>query len=261
MAEGGPEHAPLVVLLSPLPESILSFQGSWLALTAHLRVVAIDLPGFGGSQGDGGDMSPAAQGSLLAAILEDLGLDDVHLVGLDVGMGAGLAYALDHEHRLASLVVGHGPGAPGPVKLGLMIQLLTRSSLMRWVTALLGTGPMIAYTSTLGAIRQRYNPRQVDDFKAAYAGRGSEVVQWFANFHRGGERIAARLHEVDVPTLVCWGELDALFDVRNGHALHQALPRSELLVLPDAGHLSWADQPELFARAIVGWVQDGSRSL
>jgi len=58
LAEAGPMDAPLVVLLSPFPESILSFAGSWEALTKNFHVIAIDLPGFGASEGDRKDMSP-----------------------------------------------------------------------------------------------------------------------------------------------------------------------------------------------------------
>ena len=39
IAKGGPTDAPLVVLLSPFPESILSFMGSWEALTEKLHVI------------------------------------------------------------------------------------------------------------------------------------------------------------------------------------------------------------------------------
>ena len=45
LAEAGPMDAPLVVLLSPFPESILSFAGSWETLTTNFHVIAIDLPG------------------------------------------------------------------------------------------------------------------------------------------------------------------------------------------------------------------------
>ena len=91
LAEAGPMDAPLVVLLSPFPESILSFAGSWKTLTTNFHVIAIDLPGFGASEGDRHDMSPKAQGDLLNAIFNDLNLSDIHLVGPDVGMGAVLA--------------------------------------------------------------------------------------------------------------------------------------------------------------------------
>ena len=66
LAEAGPADGPLVVLLSPFPESILSFSGSWKALTKKCRIIAIDLPGFGASDGDRSDMPPNAQGSHLA---------------------------------------------------------------------------------------------------------------------------------------------------------------------------------------------------
>ena len=88
LAEAGPTGAPTVVMLSPFPESILSFVGSWEALTGTFHVVAIDLPGFGASEGDRNDMTPAAQGELLGRILDDLDLTDVHLVAPDVGMAA-----------------------------------------------------------------------------------------------------------------------------------------------------------------------------
>ena len=143
LAEAGPTDAPTVVMLSPFPESILSFVGSWEALTSVLRVVAIDLPGFGASEGDRNDMTPSAQGELLGKILDDLDLTEVHLVGPDVGMAAALSYALESNTRLASLVVGHSVGAPGPLKLATLINLMSRLGILRWNTAVLGAGPLI----------------------------------------------------------------------------------------------------------------------
>ncbi|MDG1925911.1 MAG: alpha/beta hydrolase, partial [Pseudomonadales bacterium] len=139
-----------VVLLSPFPESILSFTGCWEALTKKCRVIAIDLPGFGASEGDRKDMSPNAQGAHLAAIFDELDLQNIHLVAPDVGMGAALAYVLNHKHRAKSLAVGHGPGAPGPFKLAFMISMLARFGFMRFTTGLLGAGPLIAFSSNLG---------------------------------------------------------------------------------------------------------------
>lgn len=257
LAEAGPTDAPLVVLLSPFPESILTFAGSWETLTSAFHVIAIDLPGFGASEGDRHDMSPKALGDHLAAIFEDLDLHDIHLVGPDVGMGGALAYAVHHEHRLASLIVGHGPGAPGPFKLAMMINILARSRVMRTTTALLGAGPLMAFTSRIGAIRHRSNPTQVDDYKQFYSGRAAEVIHWFADLRGKAADLAARVGDITVPTLVFWGDLDVMFDPSNAELLHKALPNSDLRILPEAGHLSWSDQPELFGSMIVDWVNDG----
>ena len=104
LAQAGPADAPLVVLLSPFPESILSFTGSWEALTEKCRVIAIDLPGFGASEGDRKDMTPTAQGAHLAAIFEELELNNIHLVAPDVGMAA-LLYTSDAAATPSRLVL------------------------------------------------------------------------------------------------------------------------------------------------------------
>jgi len=236
LAEAGPSDAPLVVLLSPFPESILSYAGSWNALTKKCRVLAIDLPGFGASEGDRKDMSPSAQGAHLAAIFEALDLQDIHLVAPDVGMAAALAYVLDHKHRLKTMAVGHGLGAPGPFKLVFMVNMLAKFGFMRFITGVLGAGPLVAFTAKLGAIRHRANAKQIDDYKRSYAGRASEVVYWFKDFRSRAKELSVRVKEIDVPTLVFWGELDVLFHHSNGEHLHAALPQSKLHILPEAGH-------------------------
>ena len=228
LAEAGPADAPLVVLLSPFPESILSFAGSWETLTENFRVLAIDLPGFGASEGDRNDMSPRALGDHLATFFEELDLRNIHLVAPDVGMGAALAYAVHHDHRLASMAVGHGPGAPGPFKLAMMIGLLAKSGVMRSSTAMLGAGPLIAFSAKIGKIRSRSNPAQVDDYKRAYSGRAGEVIHWFEDFRLKAAELAKDVGQIDIPTLVFWGDLDVLFDPSNAEQLHSALPKSEL---------------------------------
>ena len=259
LAEAGPADAPLVVLLSPFPESILSFTGCWEALTEKCRVIAIDLPGFGASEGDRKDMSPNAQGAHLAAIFDELDLQNIHLVAPDVGMAAALAYVLNHKHRVTSLAVGHGLGAPGPFKLAFMVSMLAKFGFMRFTTGLLGAGPLIAFTSKLGAIRNQANAKQIDDYKRAYSGRAGEVVYWFKDFRSRAKELAVRLKEIEIPTLVFWGELDVMFDPSNAEHLHAALPQSKLQILPEAGHTSWADQSELFADMIIDWVASGHK--
>ena len=261
LAEAGPVDAPLVVLLSPFPESILSFTGSWKALTEKCRVIAIDLPGFGGSEGDRKDMSPSAQGAHLAAIFDELDLHNVHLIAPDVGMGAALAYVLNHKHPVTSLAVGHGVGAPGPFKLAFMVSMLARFGFMRFTTGLLGAGPLIAFSSKLGSIRHRANAKQIDDYKRSYSGRAHEVVYWFKDFRSKAAELAGRVNEIDIPTLVFWGELDVMFDVSNAEYLNAALPQSKLHILPESGHLAWADQPELFAEMIIDWVETTHKKL
>ena len=197
LAEAGPADAPLVVLLSPFPESILSYTGCWEALTEKCRVIAIDLPGFGASEGDRKDMSPSAQGAHLATIFDELELQEIHLIAPDVGMAAALDYVLNHNHRLVSLAVGHGIGAPGPFKIAFMTNMLAKLGFMRFTTGLLGAGPLIAFTSKIGAIRNKANPKQMDDYKRSYSGRAREVVHWFKNFRSRAKELSDKVNQIE----------------------------------------------------------------
>ena len=69
------------------------------------------------------------------------------------------------------------------------------------------------------------------------------------------------MKKIDIPTLVFWGELDVLFDPGNAEHLNTALPQSTLQILPEAGHLAWADQPELFADMIIDWVETTHKNV
>ena len=80
------------------------------------------------------------------------------------------------------------------------------------------------------------------------------MVFWFKDFRSKAAELAGRVKEIDIPTLVFWGELDVLFDPSNAGHLDAALPQSKLQILPEAGHLAWADQPKLFADMIIDWV-------
>jgi pimeloyl-ACP methyl ester carboxylesterase len=175
-------------------------------------------------------------------------------------MGAALSCAIDDGQRLASIIVGHGPGAPGPFKLARLINMLAASRLMRSAAAMFGADPVLSTTAKLGAIRHRSNATQVDDYKRSSSGRAFEVIHWFADFRAKAAALAERVGKIETPTLVFWGDLDVMFHVSNAEHLDAALPNSKLRILPEAGHLSWSDQPELFASMIIGWVNDGHKT-
>jgi pimeloyl-ACP methyl ester carboxylesterase len=139
--------------------------------------------------------------------------------------------------------------------------MLARFGFMRFTTGLLGAGPLIAFSSKLGSIRHRANAKQIDDYKRSYSGRAHEVVYWFKDFRSKAAELAGRVNEIDIPTLVFWGELDVMFDVSNAEYLNAALPQSKLHILPESGHLAWADQPELFAEMIIDWVETTHKKL
>jgi pimeloyl-ACP methyl ester carboxylesterase len=100
--------AETVLLLSPWPESLYAFWPMWPELARQFSLLAVDLPGFGQSEGRPELMSPRAMGEFVTRLLAELAPGPVHAVGPDVGTGALLFAAATQPHFLKSVVIGAG---------------------------------------------------------------------------------------------------------------------------------------------------------
>ena len=54
------------------------------------------------------------------------------------------------------------------------------------------------------------------------------------------------LPRIQVPTLLLWGDMDRRSPVHVAEQLHAAIPGAELVIIPEAGHLSNMEQPDVF---------------
>ena len=103
--------APAVVLCSPWPESIYAFLPLWQGLARDFSLVAVDLLGFGQSDGRPDLMSPHAMGDFIVRIVEAFDLAQPHAIGPDVGTPALLVAAARHPGVFRSILVGGGDTA------------------------------------------------------------------------------------------------------------------------------------------------------
>jgi pimeloyl-ACP methyl ester carboxylesterase len=99
---------PTVLLLSPWPESIYAWEQLWPRLTSAGRVVAIDLPGFGHSEGRTDLFSPQAMGRFVVRLIAEWQLGAPHIFGPDVGGPTALFAAVESPSSLTSAIVGNG---------------------------------------------------------------------------------------------------------------------------------------------------------
>jgi pimeloyl-ACP methyl ester carboxylesterase len=102
---------PVILLTSPWPESLLAYRRVWPALATRARLVAIDLPGFGHSQGRTDLFRPDAMAEFLHRLIGEFELGSPHLVAPDVGTSAALFLAARHPGAVKSLIVGSGASA------------------------------------------------------------------------------------------------------------------------------------------------------
>ena len=68
-----------------------------------------------------------------------------------------------------------------------------------------------------------------------------------------GFDVADRLAGIEVPTLVICGADDLIVPPENSRRIAAAIPRAELVVVPDTGHVFFAQEPAAFNAAILGF--------
>jgi pimeloyl-ACP methyl ester carboxylesterase len=106
-----------VLLLAPWPETVWAFRRIWDRVTDVGRLVAIEMPGFGHSDGRPELIAPDGAGLFLARMIDEWGLGVPHVVGPDVGTAAALFLAAKSPERVTSLTIGGGAVA-FPIEAG-----------------------------------------------------------------------------------------------------------------------------------------------
>ena len=128
--------APTLLFLSPLPQSIHCFEQSWELLKGEVDLIAVDLPGFGGSEGGMELMNFPAQSAFLEKIINALGLNHFHIVAPDIAMPVAMHYVMFREHSVKSIIIGDGPGIL-PSDDGSLIRKISGSAVWRAIVALM----------------------------------------------------------------------------------------------------------------------------
>jgi pimeloyl-ACP methyl ester carboxylesterase len=95
---------------------------------------------------------------------------------------------------------------------------------------------------------RRVNERVWDDGqRRAFLSTIRNLARWLPGQQRD---LPARLAELDIPTLVIWGEVDQMNPVANAHALVTVQPSAKLVIIPGAGHNLHQENPQAVLEAI-----------
>jgi pimeloyl-ACP methyl ester carboxylesterase len=217
-------------------------------LSDEFTVIAWDAPGAGGSSDPPESFGMAGYGRCLAGFIGALDLEKPHVVGLS--FGGSLALELYRHHpavpltlTLASAYAGWGGSLPSDITEKRLQQALALAGLSpdAFVDALL---PTMFSDSTA--------PEDVEAF-----GLGMRA------FHPAGFRALARasaanlrdvLPQIDVPTLLLYGENDARASLTVAVDLASTIAESTLVVLPKTGHLCNIESPAEFNIAVRSFL-------
>jgi pimeloyl-ACP methyl ester carboxylesterase len=256
----GDDSAPPLVLLHGLAERRQVFDRLVPHLAPHLRLVALDLPGFGSSPAlAGGGFDLGAVCARVESALAELGLERPALLGHSLGGGVAVRYAAERPGALRALALV----APA----GLIATGAVRPSWRRPRAHALGrvalrvAAPLIAASSGL---RERAFARVVGDPATLDRSLARELLMGAAQGRStpaaGIEIVYAglrdRLDALTLPALVVWGGRDRVVSPRYAEPLRDALPDGRLLLLPHAGHVPMCEEPGELANALLELLGD-----
>jgi pimeloyl-ACP methyl ester carboxylesterase len=223
-----------------------------VALDAGRRVVAPDLPGFGRSAvpADRSAYSIDRYADVVAALISELGLGRVVLVGLSMGGYISLAVARRHPEVLAALVLADTRADPDSPE-----GRQTRSDHQALVEEKGDVTPLV--DGLLTRILSESSPHHAE-VRATLGAmmRSTAPAGWIGALEAMKTRPdhTDLLPTIAVPTLVVVGESDALIPLDVAEAMAKAIPGARLEVVPNAGHVANLENPEVFNRAFAEFL-------
>ena len=246
----GRKGAPIVMLSHSLGSSLVMWNPQLEVLEPHYQVLRYDTRGHGDSEAPSGAYTLEMLGEDAIGLLDALGMDKVHFVGLSMGGMIGQYLALHYANRLENLVLCDTaallPEEAQPIwqeRIQLArekgLDALVDETLERWFTPnFLGQNP-----PEVEPIRQQFLATPTDGYIGC-----SEAIR--------GLNYLERLSEIKIPSLIMVGEEDPGTPVAAAEAIQQRIAGSILVVLPSAAHLSNIEQAQSFNSALISFLQE-----
>jgi 3-oxoadipate enol-lactonase len=245
----GKKGAPVAVLSHSLGSSLVMWNLQMKALGPHFQVLRYDIRGHGKSEAPPGAYTLELLAKDVVALLDALGIDQVHWVGLSMGGMIGQSVALNDPKRLKSLALCDTaaviPAEAQPIweeRIDAVrakgVESQVEATIERWFTpSFLRQNPPI-----LGVIRKQF----LATSKEGYLGCIEAIRR--LNY-------LDRLSEIKIPTLIIVGEDDPGTPVTASEAMHKRIANSKLVIIPSARHLSNVEQPEVFNTNLLTFLK------
>ncbi len=247
-AATGPATAepPTILLLHGTASSLHTWDGWARRMSPTMRVVRLDLPGFGlTGPHPSGDYSGAATVDFLERFVDAAGMKRFAIAGNSLGGYYAWRFALRHPERVTGLIlidaVGYPiqPGASESVVMQLarmpVVSELMRFTAIRWVVE--------RSLKEVYADDAKITPELVERYESLMLRPGNR--QAMGDRARAERRPVGwqRLPELRVPTLVMWGAQDAWVPLEHAERFRKDIPGARLIVYPNLGHLPMEEDP------------------
>jgi 3-oxoadipate enol-lactonase len=246
----GKPGAPVVILSHGLAADLSMWAPQLDTLSHSFAVLSYDIRGHGGSSATPGDYSLALLAADVLALMDGLGIERAHYVGLSLGGMIGQYLGAWHGERLASLTLcattSDAPKASWDARVrearAVGVAPLAEATVERWVTPAFKH----AHPELMAMMRAMVLGTSLD----GYAGCAAAIRDM---------ELAAVLGRIAVPTLVVAGQADTSTPLPVLERIAGSIPGAQLLTIADAAHMPTLEQPQLCNPALERFLLAHSR--
>jgi pimeloyl-ACP methyl ester carboxylesterase len=244
MRHGG-DGPPFVYLHSTLGESLrwLPFHNAW---ARDFTVYSPLHPGFGASGGLDQINTIEDMAFHYVELFDALGLEQVILGGVSLGGWIAAEFAVRWPERVKCLWLS---GAPGmwveEEPLPDLFRLLRKPDALR----------ELLFHDPKGYMAEMLMGGEPDEERILQAYQSMTLLARLIWERPYNPRLPARLHRIQCPTLLLWGDDDRLVPPSYGEAYKKYLPQAEFKLIPQCGHLVMFEKEKEFVEAVTRFVK------
>ena len=240
---------------------------NWLEQLPHFaerhRVIALDLPGFGGSPEPDWEISIPNYGRLLQDFCDALDVRDTVVVGNSMGGFISAEAVITQPHRFEKLVLVSAAGVSSARLRRQPTEVVARM--------LAAAGPYLFRLQERSFHRPKAREAAFRNvFRRPLEIRPELLWEFFGgalNADGFSEALVAlagydftdRLDDVDVPTLVIWGRNDNVVPPRDALEFGRLLRNSRTIIYDECGHVPMAERPVRFNRELEAFIAEPER--
>lgn len=207
------------------------------------RVITYDRRGYGRSVADPSGQQPGTGADDLNALIDHLKIDRFHLVATAAGGFVAWDYALSFPKRLRSLVVANSIGGVQDPDYQEAMRRLRTPDFLAMSPDMRELGPAYRVSNPAGAERWRELERTARPTSA------QPPPQTFRN-----KVTFSLLETIAVPTLLLTGDADMYSPPPIMRMFAKRVKGSQAVVIPEAGHSGYWEQPEIFNRTVLDFI-------
>ena len=238
--EYGSGHPFLLLHGGAGPQSMTGF-AQRLAASENVHVMVPTHPGFGGTNRPDWVNSIGTLADIYVALIDQLDLRDVTVVGSSIGGWIAAEMALRGSSHLRNFILIDAVGIAVAGQSVADIFSMTMDEL--------------AELSYHNPAAFRIDPTAMTDIqKRGMAANRQALAVYGGQPTKADPTLVTRLAAVTAPTLVLWGDSDGIVTPDYGRAYADAIPTAEFQLLSNCGHLPQIESPDQVLTAIRNFV-------